>query len=370
MKNKKAAALTLGLILGAMSLVPAYAGVNNSNGGKAAEIQQSSAGGNIDQVLLEGDAVHNYYLNVSDEGRAEADAICRGIAEAILADGQYKTDEEKVSAAARVVSEQCLKITYGQDGNKYYRSPYGVFVSGNYTCAGATRALGRILEFMGYSWEHVGENEEEHQWCVLTMDGKKGWADGQGGIVGFGSHDQFGLVYEFNTEGNYTASDASNAEKIADVRKNGGDLFFYYYVPYVWSKVPASALASYNVDDVDPQYNFRYTFRPDNTMIMHSHPEKEACHAEGYCESNKKDLHGDLVCTYAGEGTEGGVHYVDYQRTQITKTEPCMIRDHEDVLHTVVTARLYDSGILCETYAGTYESDGKKTTTRVTTALR
>ena len=51
---------------------------------------------------------------------------------------------------------------YGTDADKYYRSPYGVFVAGVYTCAGSTRALGRVLDYMGYSWQHVNENKWVH----------------------------------------------------------------------------------------------------------------------------------------------------------------------------------------------------------------
>ena len=56
----------------------------------------------------------------------------------------------------------------------------GVFVAGVYTCAGTTRALGRVLDYMGYSWQHVNENKWSHQWCIVTMDGQAGYADGMG----------------------------------------------------------------------------------------------------------------------------------------------------------------------------------------------
>ena len=72
------------------------------------------------------------------------------------------------------------------DTTKYYRSPYGVFVAGVYTFAGSTRSLGRVLDYMGYSWQHSHENENRHQWCVLTMDGQTGFADGMAGIAGYG----------------------------------------------------------------------------------------------------------------------------------------------------------------------------------------
>ena len=121
---------------------------------------------------------HEYYNDhISAEQAAQADHIAKSIANQITNNANYKTDLQKVKAAAGMVAKYVAKCTYGADANKYYRTPYGVFVSGNFTCAGTTRALGRVLEFMGYEWRHVNENEWKHQWCVLKMDGKIGYAD-------------------------------------------------------------------------------------------------------------------------------------------------------------------------------------------------
>ena len=35
---------------------------------------------------------------------------------------------------------------------------------------------------------YANENEYKHQWCILKMDGKTGYADGQGYYVGYGKH--------------------------------------------------------------------------------------------------------------------------------------------------------------------------------------
>lgn len=129
---------------------------------------------------------HNYYKNLSAEQAAEADAVAKAIADAIMADAAYTTDLERVNAAAEIVAAYCYNCAYGTDANKWYRSPYGVFVGGVYTCAGSTRALGRVLDFMGYSWQHMNPNQNTHQWCVLTMDGQVGFADGMGGFAGYG----------------------------------------------------------------------------------------------------------------------------------------------------------------------------------------
>lgn len=96
-------------------------------------------------------------------------------------------DIDKVYAAAQIVAMFSSNATYTTD-DPDYQSPYGVFVKGVYTCAGSTRALGLVLTCMGYEWEHVNEGEWSHQWCRLTMDGQVGYADGQGGLVGYGNH--------------------------------------------------------------------------------------------------------------------------------------------------------------------------------------
>ena len=97
------------------------------------------------------------------------------------------SDLERVGRAAREVSQYCQNATYTTSGENY-NTPYGVFIAGEYSCAGATRALGLVLDCMGYTWTHVNENQMTHQWCELVMDGQRGYADGQVGIVGYGDH--------------------------------------------------------------------------------------------------------------------------------------------------------------------------------------
>ena len=131
---------------------------------------------------------HGYYKGLTQKQGEQADAVAREIADAVMAEGSLVTDLQKVRAASRLVARYCSQCTYGNDENRYYRTPYGVFVAGVYTCAGATRALGRVLDYMGYAWEHANENQWSHQWCILTMDGQQGFADGQVGITGYGEH--------------------------------------------------------------------------------------------------------------------------------------------------------------------------------------
>ena len=131
---------------------------------------------------------HSYYKNLTQEQAEAADKVAQKIAQTIMSDERFNTDLLKVRAAANVVMQYCRRSAYGNDEKKYYRTPYGVFVAGIFTCAGATRALGRVLDFMGYDWQHANENQWSHQWCELTMDGKKGFADGMGGFAGYGEY--------------------------------------------------------------------------------------------------------------------------------------------------------------------------------------
>ena len=109
------------------------------------------------------------------------------IAQKIASEITGETDLEKVQKAAQIVSTYCAYAGYTMEG-KDYRTAYGVFIKGEYSCAGATRALGMLLNCMGYSYEHVNENQYTHQWCVLTMDGQIRYADGQVGWAGYGKH--------------------------------------------------------------------------------------------------------------------------------------------------------------------------------------
>ncbi len=129
--------------------------------------------------------------NRNDKDAAEKDkkatVIVNQIASSIKAKG-YKTDLEKVQAAADAVSRYYYKGVHVESGYDY-RTPYGVFIKGEASCAGTTRALIQVLEALGYkNLTHANENGWTHQWVILTMDGKKGFADGQVGMVGYGNH--------------------------------------------------------------------------------------------------------------------------------------------------------------------------------------
>lgn len=97
------------------------------------------------------------------------------------------SDIEKVSRASITVFEFYCRCKYSMKA-KNYNKPYGVFYSKKCSCAGTTRALGLVLKKMGFKWKHKNENKYKHQWCIVKMDGKKGWADGMIGGAGYGKH--------------------------------------------------------------------------------------------------------------------------------------------------------------------------------------
>ncbi len=117
----------------------------------------------------------------------QALAVAQQIASEIKAKG-YSKDIDKVQAAASKVSEYYLKGVHVESGNDY-RTPYGVFIKGEASCAGCTRALILVLECLGFTnLTHANENGWTHQWVILNMDGQKGYADGQVGAVGYGCY--------------------------------------------------------------------------------------------------------------------------------------------------------------------------------------
>lgn len=133
---------------------------------------------------------HKYYTYETYAQAYQADAFCKYYADEIMRQFGDQSELYRVSVAAQIVARYSARAEYDSDSAGHYRSPYGVFCAGVYTCAGSTRALGRILDYMGFSWTHANENQNEHQWCELVMDGKEGLADGMGGFAYYYEDDE------------------------------------------------------------------------------------------------------------------------------------------------------------------------------------
>ena len=109
------------------------------------------------------------------------------------------TDLERIAVAAALINAY---VANGKGGTYYaivdgqlvekkipgYNQPYGTLVTFHSTCAGDVRALGMVLEYMGFQWYHINADKNTHQWCVVyDVDGQTAFADGaQYGVVGYG----------------------------------------------------------------------------------------------------------------------------------------------------------------------------------------
>ncbi|MDR1816575.1 MAG: InlB B-repeat-containing protein [Clostridiales Family XIII bacterium] len=111
---------------------------------------------------------------------ASADEIAKAIAKAAK---KGKTDKERIQAATDAVAAFTAQNRY-TTSEADYNNPTGVFVKGASSCAGATRALGLVLTYMGYSWEHVNPNQWTHQWCRVHTSSGTMWADADSIHVG------------------------------------------------------------------------------------------------------------------------------------------------------------------------------------------
>lgn len=146
---------------------------------------------------------HNYYINETFEEAMYADAVAKMYAEVIMSDGSFNNDYKKAYAAAYIAAYYSSACTYGTDSAGHYRSPYGVFLGGVYTCSGSTRACGRILDYMGFTWTHARENQNSHQWCIVTLDGQRGFADGMAGFAGYGNAEDAYAAYGIQIYDNF-----------------------------------------------------------------------------------------------------------------------------------------------------------------------
>ena len=126
---------------------------------------------------------------VGQMSTSELREAAQTIAKWIAADAKnYSSDKwDQAAYAAAAVSVFCEYSEYTTEG-KYYREAWGPFVAGEYSCAGATRATGMVLDYLGISWSHANANQWTHQWCNITINGVKGWADGQIGEAGVGEY--------------------------------------------------------------------------------------------------------------------------------------------------------------------------------------
>lgn len=51
----------------------------------------------------------------------------------------------------------------------HYNDAYGYLILGSASCAGSARTTGLCLNMLGYSYEHINENQWAHQWCRVPV---------------------------------------------------------------------------------------------------------------------------------------------------------------------------------------------------------
>lgn len=57
----------------------------------------------------------------------------------------------------------------------HYNDAYGYLILGSASCAGSARTTGLCLNMLGYSYEHVNENQWSHQWCRVSVGNGVYW---------------------------------------------------------------------------------------------------------------------------------------------------------------------------------------------------
>ena len=134
------------------------------------------------------------------ELEAMAREEAREIADYVRNELTWTSDLELIAAAAAVINLNY--VSKGKGGSYYaiengelvtayvpgYNQPFGTLITNYSTCAGDVRALGMVLEYLGFSWYHMNENQWGHQWCVVyDVDGQTAFADGSMyGVAGYG----------------------------------------------------------------------------------------------------------------------------------------------------------------------------------------
>lgn len=61
-------------------------------------------------------------------------------------------------------------VSYSEEA-PHYNDAYGYLVNHVASCAGSARTAGLCLNMLGMSYEHVNENQWDHQWCRVNING-------------------------------------------------------------------------------------------------------------------------------------------------------------------------------------------------------
>ncbi|SFC41806.1 hypothetical protein [Butyrivibrio sp. YAB3001] len=152
------------------------------------------------------------------EARSVALQLAQNIYNQVTTNGGG-TQIEMVCYATGIVKAYLDIGTFTTEG-KLYRTAYGVFIAHEYSSAGATRALGLILDYLNQlcqadkdkeypplQWVHVNANTWDDQWCQIVCDNHEAYADAIVSQAGYGKHPNQGgskqdvqSYYQYATE--------------------------------------------------------------------------------------------------------------------------------------------------------------------------
>ena len=207
-------------------------------------------------VVIPGELHSNGGMTRNQEDQARS--IAKQIAQHVYTQATTKgkgTQIEMVAYATGIVKAYCDLGTYTTEG-KIYRTAYGVFIGHEYSCAGATRAMGLVIDYLDalcqnhnaeveaakkaaeeakkaaeaakasgstsstttttttstttsttnstiyppLKWVHVNANKWDDQWCQIVCDNHEAYSDPTKAIAGYGKHpNQGGKKQDYQT---------------------------------------------------------------------------------------------------------------------------------------------------------------------------
>ncbi len=142
--------------------------------------------------------LHEIPARTSESTTAYAAKVARIVADCVAPYSEAGSDLARVRSAAQYVyafigNKDMSRYTNNWNVDKQFAYAYGPLSFGRFSCAGCTEALKLILDDMGYSATHMNYQDKDpslsHQYCSVTMDGKRGWADGEIGMASYGTDD-------------------------------------------------------------------------------------------------------------------------------------------------------------------------------------
>lgn len=74
-----------------------------------------------------------------------------------------------IFAALRAMADNGT-VSYSEEA-PHYNDAYGYLINHVASCAGSARTTGLCLNMLGMGYEHVNENQWDHQWCRVNING-------------------------------------------------------------------------------------------------------------------------------------------------------------------------------------------------------